>query len=76
ALGAKQGLVVIYIEIPADFLRNNGLERSTTVSCLPDCRGNFIEREESRVGSRHYHHFAAEHPCSDGGAAGDIFFGH
>src|ERR1700687_1966541 len=59
-LGICLGLFGIDVKLLADPVADNFPQRSVTVGSLKDGGGDFVQREERRIGRVHDHHFAGQ----------------
>src|SRR5882762_10053065 len=59
-LGIGLGLFGIDVKLLADPVADNIAERSVAVGSLKDDGGALVQREESRIGRVHDHHFAGQ----------------
>src|ERR1700675_179311 len=70
--GIGLGLFGIDVKLLADPVADNIPQRSVAVGGLKDCCGDLVQREESRIGRVHDHHFAGQRPGGNGGAARNV----
>src|SRR6202795_2749992 len=71
-LGIRLGLFGIDVKLLADMVADNIPQRSAAVGSLKDCGCDLVQREESRIGRVHDHHFAGERAGGDGRTARNV----
>src|SRR5438876_676406 len=64
------------VELRADFLLDDALERGLPVGRLPDRRGRLAQGEQSGIFGGHDNHRGPQPAGGDGGTAGDVLAGH
>src|ERR1700674_1228507 len=71
-LGCRLGLFGIDVKLLADPVADNIPQRSVAVGSLKDCGCDLVQREESRIGRVHDHHFAGQCAGGDSRAARNV----
>src|ERR1700675_960845 len=71
-LGIRLGLFGIDVKLFADPVADNIPQRSAAVGSLKDCGCDLVQREESRIGRVHDHHFAGQCAGRDGRTARNV----